>query len=100
MLVVDLPKKCVDAGLELNPAYVEQRIHEALETGEADEFEFGYHRLEMGRVLGKGAFGLVYMADAYGLGGNPGRTTVAIKVLKGRNYSQICNLTVDWLFHD
>ena len=81
-LVVNLPSK-TEGGLELNPAYVEQRIQEALETGEADEFEFGYHRLELKRVLGKGAFGKVFLAEAYGIGGREETSLVAVKVLNG-----------------
>ena len=81
-LVVNLPLKS-EGGLELNPAYVEQRIQEAVETGEADEFEFGYHRLELKRVLGKGAFGKVFLAEAYGIGGSQETSLVAVKVLNG-----------------
>ena len=80
--MVNLPSKS-EGGLELNPAYVEQRIQEAVETGEADEFEFGYHRLELKRVLGKGAFGKVFLAEAYGIGGNEKTNLVAVKVLNG-----------------
>ncbi|CAH3120643.1 unnamed protein product [Porites lobata] len=80
-LVVNLPSKS-EGGLEVNPAYVEQRIQEAMETGEADEYEVGYHRLELKRVLGKGAFGKVFLAEAYGLGESQDTTTlVAVKVL-------------------
>ena len=81
--MVQLPPKNV-GGMEINWAYVEQRIADAIETGEADEFEVSFHRLELGRVIGKGAFGQVFIADAFGIGGNPGRTTVAVKQLKGR----------------
>lgn len=80
--VVNLPSKS-EGGLELNPAYVEQRIQEAVETGEADEFEFGFHRLELKRVLGKGAFGKVFLAEAYGIGGSENTSVVAVKVLNG-----------------
>ncbi|XP_031560988.1 uncharacterized protein LOC116296998 isoform X2 [Actinia tenebrosa] len=81
-LMVNLPPKCAEGGLELNPAYVEQRIHEAIKSGETDEYEFGFHRLEIGRKLGKGAFGHVFIADAYGMNGNPDKTVVAVKILK------------------
>ena len=81
--MVNLPSKS-EGGLEVNPAYVEQRIQEAMETGEADEYEVGYHRLELKRVLGKGAFGKVFLAEAYGLGESQDTTTlVAVKVLNG-----------------
>lgn len=82
-LVVNLPSKS-EGGLELNPAYVEQRIQEAVETGEADEFEFGFHRLELKRVLGKGAFGKVFLAEAYGIGGSENTSVVAVKVLNDK----------------
>ncbi|XP_068747375.1 uncharacterized protein [Montipora capricornis] len=77
---VKLPPKS-DGGLELNPAYVEQRIQDALETGETDEFEFGYHRLEVKRILGKGAFGKVFLAEAHGIGKTDQTSLVAVKVL-------------------
>lgn len=81
--MVNLPSKS-EGGLEVNPAYVEQRIQEAMEIGEADEYEVGYHRLELKRVLGKGAFGKVFLAEAYGLGESQDTTTlVAVKVLNG-----------------
>lgn len=81
--MVNLPSKS-EGGLEVNPAYVEQRIQEAMETGEADEYEVGYHRLELKRLLGKGAFGKVFLAEAYGLGESQDTTTlVAVKVLNG-----------------
>ncbi|KAK3739187.1 hypothetical protein QZH41_017339, partial [Actinostola sp. cb2023] len=81
-LMVNLPPKCINGGLELNPAYVEQQIQEAIRLGETDEYECGFHRLEIGRKLGKGAFGHVFLADAYGMNGNPDKTIVAVKILK------------------
>ena len=80
--MVDLPPKNV-GGMEINWAYVEQRIADAIETGETDEFEFSFHRLELGHVLGKGAFGQVFIADAFGICGDSGRKTVAVKKIKG-----------------
>lgn len=71
--------------MELNPAYIEQRIQDALKTGEADEFEFGYHRLEFKQIIGKGAFGKVFLAEAYGIGGNEPTSLVAVKVLNGES---------------
>ena len=50
---------------------------------EADEFEFGYHRLEFKQIIGKGAFGKVFLAEAYGIGGNEPTSLVAVKVLNG-----------------
>ena len=79
-----LPPKS-DGGLELNPAYVEQGIQDALETGETDEFEFGYHRLEVKRILGKGAFGKVFLAEAHGIGKTDQTSLVAVKVLNGES---------------
>ncbi|KAK2570254.1 Tyrosine-protein kinase receptor torso [Acropora cervicornis] len=70
--------------MELNPAYIEQRIQDALKTGEADEFEFGYHRLEFKQIIGKGAFGKVFLAEAYGIGGNEPISLVAVKVLNDK----------------
>ena len=85
---VNLPLKS-EVGLELNPAYIEQRIQDALKTGEADEFEFGYHRLEFKQIIGKGAFGKVFLAKAYGIGGSEPTSLVAVKVLNGElRYSQ------------
>ncbi|XP_044179128.1 tyrosine-protein kinase receptor torso-like isoform X1 [Acropora millepora] len=80
---VNLPLKS-KGELELNPAYIEQRIQDALKTGEADEFEFGYHRLEFKQIIGKGAFGKVFLAEAYGIGGNEPTSLVAVKVLNGK----------------
>lgn len=80
--VVNLPIKS-EEGLELNPAYIEQRIQDALKTGEADRFEFGYHRLEFKQIIGKGAFGKVFLAKAYGIGGNEPTSLVAVKMLNG-----------------
>jgi hypothetical protein len=96
--MVNLPPKCADGGLELNPAYVEQRIHEAIRSGETDEYEFGFHRLEIGRKLGKGAFGHVFIANAFGMNGNPDKTVVAVKILKGTYdfaHTEIKDYTLD-----
>ncbi|XP_048580114.1 uncharacterized protein LOC116615717 isoform X2 [Nematostella vectensis] len=81
-LVVSLPTKGTGSGLELNPAYLEQRIQEAIVIGEADQYEFGFHRLDIGGQIGTGAFGTVFVADAYDIHGNEGPTTVAVKILK------------------
>lgn len=45
-------------------------------------WEFPRERLIIGHMLGEGAFGKVVRADAFGLNGNDGSTTVAVKMLK------------------
>lgn len=45
-------------------------------------FSFEISRLILGHVLGEGAFGKVIRADAFGLNGIEGPTTVAVKMLK------------------
>ena len=40
-------------------------------------------RLVLGKLLGEGAFGMVIKAEAVGIGGKSGPTTVAVKMLKG-----------------
>lgn len=37
----------------------------------------------MGKLLGEGAFGMVFMAEAEGIAGQPGNSVVAVKMLKG-----------------
>jgi hypothetical protein len=39
--------------------------------------------LLLGKLLGEGAFGMVVKAEATGIGGKSGSTTVAVKMLKG-----------------
>jgi len=39
--------------------------------------------LVLGKLLGEGAFGMVVKAEATGIGGKPGATIVAVKMLKG-----------------
>jgi len=39
--------------------------------------------LKLGKLLGEGAFGMVVMGEAIGIGGQPGNTVVAVKMLKG-----------------
>jgi heme-degrading monooxygenase HmoA len=41
-----------------------------------------YDRLELGRQIGKGAFGRVFLARAEAIAGIPGYITVAVKKLK------------------
>jgi hypothetical protein len=45
--------------------------------------DFSFIRLLLGKLLGEGAFGMVVKAEATGIGGKPGTTTVAVKMLKG-----------------
>ena len=40
-------------------------------------------RLSLSKLLGEGAFGVVMKGQAIGIGGIPGPTTVAVKMLKG-----------------
>ena len=56
---------------------------EAEYTYEVDpDWEFDRSRLVLGHTLGEGAFGKVVQATASGIGGNPGTTIVAIKMLR------------------
>jgi hypothetical protein len=55
---------------------------EAKARGDADTFEVSYDRLELGRQIGKGAFGRVFLARAEAIAGIPGYITVAVKKLK------------------
>eukprot|EP00045_Choanoeca_perplexa_P016726 m.229631 g.229631 ORF g.229631 m.229631 type:complete len:1594 (+) comp17343_c0_seq1:69-4850(+) len=50
------------------------------EKPKADEFEFDRNKVTLGRELGSGAFGTVYEGIAHGIGDNPGRTKVAVKM--------------------
>ncbi|XP_069691474.1 fibroblast growth factor receptor 2 isoform X2 [Periplaneta americana] len=67
---------------ETNVIYVEKEIVDAKARGDADIFEVSYTRLDLGRQIGKGAFGRVYLARADAIAGIPGYTTVAVKKLK------------------
>eukprot|EP00795_Rhopilema_esculentum_P014058 gene14058-5043_t len=60
--------------MERNPLYVS---HDA-----QDSFEFPYSRLRFVKILGKGAFGKVYLAYAQGLFGEDKDLPVAVKQLK------------------
>ncbi|XP_041369087.1 fibroblast growth factor receptor 4-like isoform X2 [Gigantopelta aegis] len=46
------------------------------------QWEFPRERLVCGHRLGEGAFGLVVKGEALGIQGRPGKTTVAVKMLK------------------
>lgn len=55
---------------------------EAKARGDADTFEVSHDRLELGRQIGKGAFGRVFIARAEAIVGISGYSTVAVKKLK------------------
>lgn len=57
-------------------------LKEAKARGDADTFEVSHDRLELGRQIGKGAFGRVFVARAEAIVGIPGYSTVAVKKLK------------------
>ncbi|XP_075237846.1 fibroblast growth factor receptor 1-like [Lycorma delicatula] len=67
---------------ERNILYVEKEIEDAKAKGEADNFEISYSRIILGKEIGKGAFGRVFLAQAEAIGNLPGFTTVAVKKLK------------------
>ncbi|XP_021924805.1 platelet-derived growth factor receptor beta-like [Zootermopsis nevadensis] len=67
---------------ERNIIYVEKEIEDAKARGDADTFELSYDRLQLGRQIGKGAFGRVFLARAEAIAGIPGYITVAVKKLK------------------
>uniref|UniRef100_A0A914VA65 Protein kinase domain-containing protein n=1 Tax=Plectus sambesii TaxID=2011161 RepID=A0A914VA65_9BILA len=68
--------------MEANIIYTDQDIAQGQTYGYIDKYEMPYERLRLGRVIGQGAFGLVYMGMAEGINGVVGPTTVAIKQLK------------------
>jgi len=56
-------------------------------------WEFDRDQLVLGHILGEGAFGRVVQATANGIGGNPGPTIVAIKMLRdGHTDSDVVDL--------
>lgn len=65
-----------------NFCYVDKDILEARARGEADLLEVPHSCLTIGREIGKGAFGRVYIARADNLNGKPGSQVVAVKKLK------------------
>ena len=46
------------------------------------KWEFGRDRLQLGKELGSGAFGIVRQGEALGINNRPGITIVAVKMLK------------------
>lgn len=65
-----------------NFCYVDKDILEARARGDADLLEVPHASLTIGREIGKGAFGRVYIARADNLNGRPGSQVVAVKKLK------------------
>ncbi|KAF4075767.1 hypothetical protein AMELA_G00222560 [Ameiurus melas] len=49
---------------------------------DAEKWEFPQERLQLEKPLGRGAFGKVMQASAFGIGNSTGCTTVAVKMLK------------------
>lgn len=50
------------------------------------KWEFPRDRLLLGKELGSGAFGIVRRGEATGISNRQGATTVAVKMLKCKNY--------------
>lgn len=76
---------------ELNVLYVPQEITEAIAQGLTDGiFELTEERLNLGRVIGNGAFGEVYVGEALGIMDDPGWKTVAVKKLAGKSFYRVC----------
>ncbi|XP_038109040.1 tyrosine-protein kinase receptor torso isoform X2 [Culex quinquefasciatus] len=68
--------------MEENRLYVEKEIEEARARGDADMLEVAHTCLRIGREIGKGAFGRVFMASAVNIAGCPDPLIVAVKQLK------------------
>ncbi|XP_053695117.1 platelet-derived growth factor receptor alpha [Sabethes cyaneus] len=68
--------------MEENRLYTDLEILEARARGDADMLEVPHSCLRIGREIGKGAFGRVFMASASKLPGCNGILIVAIKQLK------------------
>lgn len=69
--------------MEENRLYVDKDVLDAIARGEADPLlEVQHSCLRIGREIGKGAFGRVYLASATKLVGFSGPVTVAVKQLK------------------
>uniref|UniRef100_A0A5S6QAI1 Protein kinase domain-containing protein n=1 Tax=Trichuris muris TaxID=70415 RepID=A0A5S6QAI1_TRIMR len=75
-------ERATDSIMETNILYTEKEISEAQRLGLTDQFEISYDRLTFGRVIGQGAFGLVYIGFANSIRSHPGQLTVAIKQIK------------------
>ncbi|XP_035909660.1 mast/stem cell growth factor receptor Kit isoform X2 [Anopheles stephensi] len=68
--------------MEENRLYIDMEILNARARGDADYLEVPHACLRIGREIGKGAFGRVFMASAVKLPGLNGPKIVAIKQLK------------------
>ncbi|XP_061512028.1 uncharacterized protein LOC1279581 isoform X1 [Anopheles gambiae] len=68
--------------MEENRLYIDMDILNARARGDADYLEVPHSCLRIGREIGKGAFGRVFMASAIKLPGFSGPKIVAIKQLK------------------
>uniref|UniRef100_A0A182WA62 Protein kinase domain-containing protein n=1 Tax=Anopheles minimus TaxID=112268 RepID=A0A182WA62_9DIPT len=68
--------------MEENRLYIDMEILNARARGDADYLEVPHSCLRIGREIGKGAFGRVFMASAVKLPGFNGPKIVAIKQLK------------------
>lgn len=71
--------------MQENFFYVDKDILEARARGDADLLEVPHSCLTIGREIGKGAFGRVYIARADNMGSIPGSQVVAVKQLKSMN---------------
>lgn len=68
--------------MEENHLYTDWEVVEARARGEADLLEVPHSTLRIGREIGKGAFGRVFIASATKLPGYNGPRIVAVKQLK------------------
>lgn len=56
------------------------------------KYEFPREKLEIGKRLGTGAFGVVLEATAYGIVPDEDRTTVAVKTVRKAADNEVCNM--------
>lgn len=70
--------------LQENCIYVDKDILDARQRGEADNYEIPHTSLTLGRSIGKGAFGRVYLARADNISGFQGSQLVAVKKLRSK----------------
>uniref|UniRef100_A0A1B0CHI7 receptor protein-tyrosine kinase n=1 Tax=Lutzomyia longipalpis TaxID=7200 RepID=A0A1B0CHI7_LUTLO len=68
--------------MQENILYIDTDILEARARGEADSLEIPHSSLKIGREIGKGAFGRVFIARAENIGSKTGSLIVAVKQLK------------------